>query len=284
VNVSEQQRWREDLLEAFAAAIGNDRTLIDAFVFKGARVLALHVPSHSRASLDLDAAVRPGHEWTQVTLEAALTGALRRRFVNEDPRRFELVALTVEPRPRKPHPRGWDGWIVKITARAAGSSVRNPPVVNVDLAASEPWREGALCQREIGGALVWTYTLERQLGEKGRALLKSLQPETKRAIRAKDVYDLAWTARTHPVSDASRLWGTAAHHFADACESREVSFDGMPSLNAHRDAIRDSYVKDQTLNAVHFDEAWQALHAIMDLWLTIIGVLHQSDETTIKNR
>lgn len=109
MNKNQQQVWQENVLDAFAEAIGGDPTLRQLLVFKGARVLARHLPAHDRVSLDSDAAFSGDSTWTAERLQHSLQLALRRSFASARPLRLELESLTVHRKPPKPHPRGWDG-------------------------------------------------------------------------------------------------------------------------------------------------------------------------------
>lgn len=266
MNRDEQMGWQDLLLRTLAAAVGASPRLRACIIFKGARVLAKHIPAHSRASFDLDAALHGPTEWTGALLERELTGALQSYLADAEVKPFTLEEVTVTPNPERQHPRGWNGWDIVIAARPIGGTVRNPPKARAEFRAPEPLRVGATCELDFDGESVVAYSLERQLGEKGRAFLLTIAPNSKRPRRVKDLFDLALTLRERPLSTHETLWRTAGLHFLDACTSRDVTFVGIESFARGLGETRRRYTEDPTLGEIGFEDAWSAVEAIVSIW------------------
>lgn len=272
-------RWQNEEVGHLWRAVVAHPPLCESLVFKGARILNMHLGSE-RQSLDVDSNFAP--EWVErhpeaavrrVWLEREVAIALRRHFEAQNPVRFVLERITVKPRPRSiPHPRGWDSLVAEVRIGDQWmKGVRNLPSLELEIAAAESLGPGAVEWMEWDGQRFRGYTLHRIAGEKLRAFLTSLPAYRsrlkggERRPRAKDLYDLARILAARPIED-TRFWKQAAMEFRLACESRYVECVGLGSFREDWGATRQAYEGDATLKAIDFKQAEQALRTVVAEW------------------
>jgi len=278
MKTDEVRAWQNAVLDEVFAAIASDAVLTSILIFKGARVLAQLLPDAARRSLDLDANVTadflnryPDSQERAAFVRAQLQAALRRHFEAGSPVRHELEGVRVEPKPPHGHPRGWNALQAQIRIRdLSRPGARGLPALTLDLAAPEWLSEHSTTTLEIAGQRVTAYTLERVAGEKLRAFLSTTPAYQvkklgmRETLRVKDLPDLAKILRQSPISDRE-FWRVVGEEFRLACESRGVDCAGWSSFEAVESLARETYGKDATVaGAVPFDEAWAAVHAIVD--------------------
>ena len=246
-------------------------------VFKGARVLNERLHELGRRSLDIDSNLVqsfvdavPEPALRRESLERELRTAMSRHFDAQSPVRYSVERIRIEPQPPADHPRGWDGYDVRISVSdLARRGVRGLPSLTLDIAAPEQLREDSIAPLTIGAATVLAYTLERIAGEKLRAFLSSL-PEYRakmnrrgEIVRAKDVFDLARIVRVRPVTDR-QFWLRAGDEFRLACESRFIDCRGIESFEQDLATTESSYRNDATIpDDPGFHEAWPAIGEIV---------------------
>jgi hypothetical protein len=270
-----QAQWINEVLnEVFLAVIATE-PLRKALIFKGARILNLHL-GDSRESLDIDSNVAPELVASFPSLEAQakffeeqLSAALRRYFDRQVPVRFQLVAVRVERRPPKGHPRGWTAFLLRVQVRDnLKAGVIGLPRLAIDVAASETLGPDAVETMVVKGLPASVYALHRIAGEKARAYLTSLPAYRRkmlggdREFRVKDLHDIARILRARPASDLE-FWRKAGREFKLACESRLVDCRGLESFMESWPLARERYEADANLRRVHFTEAEQALKLVV---------------------
>jgi hypothetical protein len=278
MNQESRDRWINEVLnEVFLAVIAWE-PLRDALIFKGARILSLHLGDF-RESLDIDSNIAP--ELVASTpdlaaqadfLEAQVTQALRRHFEEQSPVRFKLEKVKVEQKPAKSHPHGWDAFLLKIKIEdnlLAGTL--GLPSLDIDVAAPELLGPDAVETLTVKGIPAQVYSLHRIAGEKLRAYLTSLPAyrrkmnSNEREFRVKDLHDIARILRARPAED-SEFWSKASHEFCLACESRLVDCRGLESFKENWEQVRERYESDKSLSKISFEEAEQALETVVGLF------------------
>ncbi|MCW1916283.1 nucleotidyl transferase AbiEii/AbiGii toxin family protein [Luteolibacter sp. GHJ8] len=272
----QQRAWKDSVLQEVLQAIARQLELRRVIIFKGARILNLHLGT-TRQSLDIDSNLdadfhesMSGPEEEAAWFQEHLLTALHRHFEDQDPVRFTLDSVAVRRNPpRFPHPRGWDMLVAEIRLtdeRFRG--VRGLPVLELEIAAPEPLGPHAVCELAIDGASIQAYTLHRIAGEKLRAFLTSLPAYRQkmsggeRAMRVKDLHDLSRILNARPISD-HRFWSAAAAEFRLACESRRVDCEGPVTFKQNPELIRRAYEGDASLSAIPWEEAEQALDQVL---------------------
>ena len=138
-------------------------------VFKGARVLNELLQEVGRRSLDIDSNVlqsfvesTPNRVRQQENLERELSIAISRHFERQSPVKYSFNRVSITPRPRKEHPRGWDGYNVKVSVTDhTRPGVRGLPNLTLDIAAPEALRDDSIAPLKLGKESIWAYTLER---------------------------------------------------------------------------------------------------------------------------
>lgn len=272
----QQRAWKDSVLQEILQAIARDPELRRVIIFKGARILNLHLGT-TRQSLDIDSNLdtdfhesMSGPEQEAAWFQEHLLTALRHRFEDQDPVRFTLDSVAVRRNPpRFPHPRGWDMLVAEIRLtdeRFRG--VRGLPVLELEIAAPEPLGPQAVCELSIDGASIQAYTLHRIAGEKLRAFLTSLPAYRQkmsggeRAVRVKDLHDLSRILSARPIPDRI-FWSAAAAEFRLACESRRVDCEGPATFKQNLEVTRQSYESDPALKAIPWMEAEQALDQVL---------------------
>jgi hypothetical protein len=274
MNQVEQNRWRSLVLDAVLEAVAAHPPLTRQLVFKGARVLNLHLGCQARQSLDLDsnlaadfAAKVPNREEQAIRLEEELAHALRTFFLRQDPIRFQLVDIQVRPKLPRPHPRGWDALSVRLRIQDHTSPrVRGLPAVSIDIAAPETLLDGSTVVLDLGRGHINACALERIAGEKLRAYLSSLPAHRQKlgrpgdAIRAKDLFDIARIYQKMPLPTSRTFWQAVSVEFRVCCSSRYVDCVGLASFAEDLAVARCTYNADSTIPTdISFDEAWTRL-------------------------
>lgn len=274
-----QTEWKDELLGEILRAVSVHPPLKPVLIFKGARILNLHLGNH-RQSLDIDANLHyefqrdvPEPQEQTAWFEKELTEALRNFFEDQEPVRYELEsAKVVRNPPTTPHPMGWDGLVAKIKVTDQKNiGVRTLPTVDLEIAAPEKLGPNAVCDLPMNGMTIQAYALHRIAGEKMRAFLTSL-PEYRdkinspqRDVRAKDLHDLARILNARPITD-EEFWKDAAHEFRLACESRYVDCEGPQTFHQNWSRTKTVYVSNPQLAAVSWEEADDALNTILGLF------------------
>ncbi len=247
MNAADNARWQDRLLDQVFAAIAAHPALTEILIFKGARILAHHLPGVTRQSLDLDANCRRAfldtfidRERQAAVLHEYLAEAVNAHFEAQSPVTLELGEIRVFTKPPKGHPRGWNAFEVRIrVVDRSRPSQLGVPTLELDVASPEAMSADSLTTLQVGGHAVHTYSLPRIAGEKVRAFLSSL-PDYQRksgrsggAIRVKDLYDLTQVVRHRPLLDTA-FWRTAA----SACLDRkdESSRHGLNPNRARESA------------------------------------------------
>lgn len=279
MKVTEFRRWESEAMDLVFKIVAASPNIAEALIFKGARVLNLHLGTIFRQSYDLDSNIaadfiqrHPDPNEQQSWLETELLRSLRRGFELESPVRYRLDRVRVTRKPPKSHPRGWDAFEVSLTAQDLRRSIRGLPPLVIDVAAPGELSEGSAVHLDHGGSQIRAYSLERIAGEKLRAFLTSLPAyntkigRTPRSRRVKDVYDLARIQLYRPISD-HLFWRAAGEQFRLACGSRLVDCSGIATFEQELTATRTAYEQDPTLpKDIGFDEAWAGLRTIIELW------------------
>lgn len=275
MNLSQQSQWKDQVLSEVLHAISHDQELKQALIFKGARILNLHLKTH-RQSLDIDSSMDMAFYAELPDLEEAaawfgghLEQALHRYFESQDPVRYTLESVTIRRNPPKiPHPRGWDMLVANLKVTDHLQESIRQPTVSLEIAAPEALGPTAVCQLAIDGSSIRAYTLHRIAGEKLRAFLTSL-PEYRakvgggeRVPRVKDLYDLCRIVEARPLPDAD-FWRRAAAEFRLACQSRYVDCAGPATFRQDWDAVRQSYQNDPSLTEVPWKKADSALTSLL---------------------
>src|ERR1039457_3167696 len=173
MNRESRDHWINEILnEVFLAVIAWE-PLRNALIFKGARILNLHL-GDSRQSLDIDSNIAP--ELVASTpnlgaqasfLEEQISPALRRHFERQNPVKYKLGRVNVVGKPPKGHLRGWNAFLLRIEVQDNSlAGVRGLPMLEIDVAAPETLN--------VQGIPARVYALHRIAGEKLRAYLTSL--------------------------------------------------------------------------------------------------------------
>lgn len=277
MNRESQERWINAILnEVFLAVIAWE-PLRDALIFKGARILNLHL-GDSRQSLDIDSNIAPelvastpdlGAQ--QNFLEEHIPPALRRHFERQNPVKFKLGRVIVSRKPPKGHVRGWTAFLLRIEVQDNSlTGVRGMPMLEIDVAAPETLGPDAVEMLNVQGIPARVYALHRIAGEKLRAYLTSLPAYRRkmqggdRGFRVKDLHDVARILRVRPAADEN-FWSKASYEFQLACQSRLVDCRGLESFMENWLPARERYETDLNLRKVSFDEAEQALKVVVGL-------------------
>ena len=277
MKADDQHAWQNAVLDEIFVGIAADPVLTQYLVFKGARVLARHLPESARQSLDLDAnlcedflAAFPKQKERADFLEEHLRRALHRHFEAAPIVHYEIEDVRIEALPRDGHPFGWDALRVTLRVRdLASPGIRGLPTLTLDLAAPEWLSEHSTTKVDVGGRPVTAYTLERIAGEKLRAFLSTTPAHRTKvggyavALRVKDLADLHRIATRVPLTDTA-FWHVAGAEFRGACESRSVDCAGWETFAEVEDLARGTYAREPTLaREVPFADAWHTVHAIV---------------------
>jgi len=274
-----QTEWKDEILGEILRAVSMHAPLRPVLIFKGARILNLHL-GNQRQSLDIDANLCfefqrevPDPQKQTAWFEKQLTVAFRNHFEAQEPVRYELDSVRVVRNPPvTPHPRGWDGLVAKIKVTDQKHlGVRSLPTVDLEIAAPETLGENAVCQLPMDDLTIQAYALHRIAGEKMRAFLTSLPAyrskinSPQREVRAKDLHDLARILETKPIKN-KEFWKSAAHEFRLACQSRYVDCEGPETFRQNWSRTKAIYESEAQLSAVTWQDADDALSAILALF------------------
>jgi len=281
-----REQWQSEVLDAILESFAASKPLASCLIFKGARVLSRRLETPRRRSLDIDtnldrrfADTHPGHSAQRDYLRTEVATALREYFGRQNPVRFELVNVKVEPNPRQGHPRSWTAFLVSISVRdLAKLGVRGLPSLTVDVAAPEVLDVDSVAPLRVGNHEVVAYTLPRIVGEKLRAFLTSLPAYRRKlgrpgeSVRTKDIYDLVCIEQERPLTDRA-FWSAAGREFRTASASRYVDCAGLMTFEEDLDVTRATYEADATIpKDISFSEAWAVLTAIVKL-MESLGVI-----------
>lgn len=271
-----QTTWKDELLGEILRAVSMHPLLKPVLIFKGARILNLHLANH-RQSLDIDANLHiefqrevPEPQKQTAWFEKELTTALRNHFEDQEPVRYGLESVKVVRNPPvTPHPMGWDGLVATIkVSDQKNLGVRTLPTVDLEIAAPEKLGDDAVCQLPLDGLTIQAYALHRIAGEKMRAFLTSLPAyrnkinSPQRDVRAKDLHDLARIVEAKPIKN-EEFWKSAAHEFRLACESRYVDCEGPETFRQNWSRTKSIYESEAQLAAVPWQDADDALCTIL---------------------
>jgi len=282
MNKTEQNQWKNKVLEFALEAFARHEPLRSVLVFKGARILNTRLgDTPLRQSFDLDSNLNvqcadkhPLKADLITFLKEQSEAAIKKHISRQDPAHFKLNFVSVEAKPKDSHPFNWDGYVVKINmADNARPEIKSPPNAEIDIASPETLGPDAVSDLDLpNGLTVHAYTLERIAGEKMRAFLSSLPAYLVKvgrrndAVRVKDLYDLARIRRACEVKN-NTFWQTAGHEFRLACESRFIDCVGIETFSKNLDTTRQLYDSDPTLpKDISFDEAWTTIQEIVILF------------------
>ena len=275
MNPTSQAKWINECLEEVLHALVASEQLRRALIFKGARILNLHL-REGRQSMDIDSTLEtswyaslPGPTTQQQFLEASVSSALRRHFDRQSPVRYRLDRLKVLI---NDHPRGWNGFELQIKLHDfQQAGVGNLPALKLDVVAPESLGPGAVETLEHLGFSAQVYSLHRIAGEKLRAYLTSLPayrnklPRAPREIRVKDLHDIARILKERPLT-AHEFWTPAGSEFRLACQSRLVDCAGLCTFHENWSQARQRYESDHSLQSISFAEAEHALATVVGLF------------------
>lgn len=275
----QQKNWKfEVLYHIFRALGGNDR-IRENLIFKGAMVLNQHLKT-PRMSLDIDSnldaefvSLHPDRIVQKSFLEDNLLEALTRYFEDQDPVRYAVSRIHVEPNPVKSHPLGWNGFLINISLIDYEKlGIRGLPTLTVDIAAPETLSGDSVVSLDLDGVNVRAYSLERIAGEKARAFLSSLPAHIdkvkKRAegTRVRDLYDLTRIIQARPIKNRT-FWKKAGEEFSVACESRYVDCEGLQTFMENWDVTSRLFSDDPIIpDDISITEVENTLIAITDYW------------------
>ena len=278
MNRASQEKWINFVLNEVFQAVIEWEPLRDVLIFKGARILNLHL-GESRQSLDIDSNVTPEMalcdlDAQELFLREQTPLALRRYFERQMPVRYKLAGVKVVRNPPQGHIRGWNQFKLKIEIQDNSlAGVLSLPKLELEVAAQESLGPNAVEELDIHGSPAKVYALHRIAGEKLRAYLTSLPAYRRkmkggeRNFRVKDLHDIARILRARSQEDA-KFWLAASREFLLACESRLVDCRGLETFMEDWPQARVRYEADGSLAMVPFAEAEQALK-------TVVGLLEQ---------
>lgn len=275
MNQRDQKDWQDRALAEVLAGVASKDSLKKALIFKGARILNLHLKTQ-RQSLDIDTNLSvefqqsmPGRQEQADWFESQLTRVLETHFESQNPVRYTLRSVKVTNKPqREPHHHGWDGLIAEIRITDnRHQSVRTLPALKLEIAAPEHLGMNAICELSLGEAVIQAYSLPRIAGEKLRAFLSSLPTyrnkigSVERIARAKDLFDLARILEHRPIAD-QEFWINVEKEFVLACENRLVDCFGIQSFHENWEQTEQTYISDPSLNDVPWKAAETTLGTI----------------------
>lgn len=270
--------WKNDLLDIVFDALAESETLLDCIVFKGARILNKRLDSYTRQSLDIDAnmleeffAQYETYAELSSILEKEIEQVIKNYFEAQSPVTYELDKIKIIKKPHKDHELGWNAFEVIISVRDLSlTGTRGLPNLKIDIAAPEVLGKESISSLDIGSGTVKAYTVERIAGEKLRAFLSSLPAYRKKvrkpgkAVRAKDIYDLARVINQHHISDKV-FWDKVSIEFIRACESRYIDCLGKASFEEDISITEETYKSDTTLpEDISFEMAWGSVCEIVN--------------------
>ncbi|MGA2587102.1 MAG: nucleotidyl transferase AbiEii/AbiGii toxin family protein [Candidatus Aminicenantales bacterium] len=259
MNAGKREDWKFEVISQILFALAENENIKENLIFKGALILNQYLSS-PRKSLDIDSNLTsafiksyPRLEQQKSFLKINIEQAISRHFEKQDPVRFELKNLKIEHMPRTSHPHGWDGFYITVSiSDHENSGVRGLPNLTIDVVAPETLSEYSLTKMRLGKSKIVAYTLERIAGEKARAFLSSLRTykdkigKREKAIRVRDLYDLAQIVRVRKLSD-NTFWKIAGNEFKLSCESRFVDCVGVSSFREEWTLAEELYKKSPTI-------------------------------------
>ena len=278
MNHEDAQDWIEEILIEIFQSLSEHPPLHSMLVFKGARVLNEHLQEVGRRSLDIDSNMLqsfiesiPDRAIRQESLEKEMGIAISHHFETQSPVKYSLDRIRIVPQPPAEHPRGWDGYDVRLTVvDHTRPAVRGLPALTLDIAAPEELRSDSIVPLRVGTATVLAHTLERIAGEKLRAFLSSLphyRAKVKKpgeAVRVKDIFDITRISHARPLDDRL-FWLEVGAEFKLTCASRFIDCLGLESFEQNLPTTQSSYENDATLpNEIDFNEAWETIQGIVE--------------------
>lgn len=283
MNATEQARWKSEVLDVVFVALAGADELKGVLVYKGARVLALHL-GVGRQSLDIDSnmlasfnASMPDRDEQRAFLEGTLRTAIGLHFDTQNPVVYELKTLKVTKKPSVEHARGWNAFEVRMNVNDLRRRVLGLPVLTIDIAAPETLLPGSVTTVQIDGREIRAYCLERIAGEKLRAFLSSLPTYRRKVskpgetIRAKDLYDVARIRRERELTERG-FWDQVGAEFRVACASRFIDCDGLGTFREAWAETKAAYDEPTIPRDIAFEEVETTLIAIVERFIET-GVL-----------
>ncbi|NOY86324.1 MAG: nucleotidyl transferase AbiEii/AbiGii toxin family protein [Deltaproteobacteria bacterium] len=278
----QRSNWIFEVLSHILKALGGNSRIRESLIFKGAMVLNQHLGT-PRMSLDIDSNLdaeftrqHPDKIVQKTFLEESISEALTRYFEDQDPVRFKVSHIRVEPNPIKGHPLGWDAFLIRISLIDYEKlGVRDLPGLRVDVAAPETLSDDSVVVLPLGDVTVKAYSLERIAGEKARAFLSSLPAyrekldKRPKAIRVKDLYDLTRIIQARPINDKI-FWKKAGEEFFLASESRYVDCEGLKTFRENWEVTSRLFSEDPIIPTdISIADVENTLVAITDYWESI---------------
>ena len=276
MNPIDRDEWIDGVLSQVILALARNAQLRAALIFKGARILAMHL-GDDRKSLDLDSNLAPIESLNGINREDAaaflqdnIRKAVDQYYETQNPVRFQVDNVKVRVKPSMAHPMGWVGYEVLISLRdSVHLEVKGLPPIPVEVATMEPLGQEAVVELPLeAGVSVKCFALHRIAAEKLRAFLQSLPPYCAkfkrpfRAPRVKDLYDLAQIMRANAIGE-SKFWDAVSTEFVLACKSRKVDCDGIDSFREAWTDTKEQYESDRSLGRIPLGEAESALVQIV---------------------
>lgn len=276
MNPKDGERWKSETLDEILAALAASERLDEALIFKGARVLNIHL-GLGRQSLDLDSNLsarfvqkHPDRQAQREFLEREITRAVRHHFERQEPVKYELTGVKVQTYPAKSDPMGWDAFKVKINVNDLTKHVKGLPALEIDVAAPEELLDTSIATIEVGGHHAHAYTLERIAGEKLRAFLSSLPTYRAKvrkqgeAVRARDLYDISRIHGVRGLGDVE-FWRLVGKEFQIACRSRYVDCLGLETFQEQWGVTQKTYTEATIPKDISFEHAEAILVEVVRL-------------------
>jgi len=285
MNSTQQESWQFNAIKQVLVALAENEYLRKCLVFKGALILNQRI-STLRKSLDIDSNLieefieeHPRQEQQIILLKYHLERAISRHFERQDPVRFELKKIKIVPSPKTKHPLGWNAFVITISLLDHENlDIRGLPSLTIDVAAPERYSKHSFSELKVGQTKIIAYTLERIAGEKARAYLMSLPTyrdkvdKHEKAIRVKDLYDLALIVRKKTISNKA-FWIAAGNEFKISSESRFVDCFGSTTFLENRHLAEELYRKSPTIpKDIPFEDVEKSVLEISNYW-TKIGII-----------
>lgn len=293
-----QQLWIRDALDSIFEAFACSSDVKNMLIFKGARILNMHLHNKGRMSLDIDSNVsyRLLRQNTTKSSQAeaiatTIQTSLQSYFLHQKRLRYQLSKVTIFPKPPKEdHPFGWNGFELKINLiDNTLKSQRGVPSLKIDIAYPEELTDNSICTMPTLSGEIKCYSLERITGEKMRAYLSTLPEYCNkigkifRDIRVKDVYDLSKILRYKPITDI-RFWNIAGKEFKVACSSRYIDCQGITSFQQNISKAKMLYQGDKTIpKDISCDQAFNNLNKVIETWEKSELLNFRNDPIVIKD-
>jgi hypothetical protein len=280
MNNRQREDWIFESLKQILNALAENSLLRASLIFKGAFILNFLLPT-ARKSLDIDSNLTsaftsdlPSPEQRILFLKTNVAQAITLHFERQNPVRYELIHLQVNPHPL--HPRGWDGFDLKINlSDNYFIGVRGLPAIHIDISAAEPLSRYSIKEIALDSSSILAYSLERIAGEKARAFLSSLPAHRtkirgfEKTARVKDLYDLGRIYRNKSMKD-NTFWRIAGEEFKLACKARFVDCLGSASFQEDWVTTKTSYEKNPTIpKDMPFADVEKTVLTILEYWQDI---------------